>query len=98
MQAVLALDPIAYSTRTEELAYLANAIIAGCSIQARPFTPPEASDAAVAICNLGLENWPAKWVEGGTPLADDFLVGHDLVSVFQIGWTVLHHNVGMYAA
>ena len=29
-------------------------------------------------------------VEAGTALPDDFLVGHDLVSVFQVGWTVLH--------
>ena len=27
-----------------------------------------------------------------------FLVDHDLVSVFQVGWTVLHDDVGMYAA
>jgi hypothetical protein len=32
--------------------------MAGCSIQARPFTAQEASDAAVAVCNLGLKNWP----------------------------------------
>src|SRR5204863_4057398 len=39
----------------EELAYLANTLMAGCSLQARPFTQQEASDAAVALCNLGLE-------------------------------------------
>src|SRR5262249_1553142 len=27
-----------------------------------------------------------------------FLVDHDLVSVFQVGWTVLHRNVCVYAA
>jgi len=81
----------AFSIRSEELAYLANTIVAGCSIQARPFAVQEASDAAVAACNLGLENWPR-------PLPDDFLVDHDLVSVFQVGWTVLHDDVCMYAA
>ena len=102
-------DHAAYSMRSQELAYLANTIVAGCSIQARPFTAQEASDAAVAACNLGLENWPAHWlpaearrgssvVEAGTALPDDFLVGHDLVSVFQVGWTVLHRDVCMYAA
>src|SRR6266436_5110767 len=54
-------DAAAYSMRTEEFAYLANTIVAGCSIQARPFTVREASDAVAAICNLGLENWPARW-------------------------------------
>ena len=93
-------DHLAYSTRTQELAYLANAIVAGCSLQARPFTAQEASDAAVATCNLGLENWPPHWLPPASRLAlpDDFLVRHDLVAVFQVGWTVLHEQVCMYAA
>jgi hypothetical protein len=102
-------DHVAYSMRSQELAYLANTIMAGCAIQARPFTAQEASDAAVAVCNLGLENWPRHWlpakarrgssvVDAGTALPDDFLVGHDLVSVFQVGWTVLHDDVCMYTA
>jgi Family of unknown function (DUF6178) len=71
---------------TPQLAYLANAIVAGCSIQGRPFTPREASEAAAAICNLGLENWPPHWNEC------------DPVAAFQVGWTVLHRDVSMYAA
>ena len=70
----------------EELAYLANVIIGGCSIQARPFTSQEASDAALAICNLGLENWPRRWADC------------DLVTAFQVGWTLLHRDVCMYTA
>lgn len=69
-----------------ELAYLANAIVAGCSIQGRPFTAREAGDGAVAVCNLGLENWPTHWSDP------------DLVTAFQVGWTVLHRDVGMYVA
>ena len=102
-------DHAAFSMRGQELAFLANTIVAGCSIQARPFTAQEASDVAVATCNLGLENWPPHWIpaearrgssglEAGAALPDDFLVGHDLVSVFQVGWTVLHEEVCMYAA
>jgi hypothetical protein len=109
MQCARDCDHAAYSMRSQELAYLANTIMAGCSIQARPFTAQEASDAAVAVCNLGLENWPLHWlpakagrgssaVAAGTALPDDFLVGHDLVSVFQVGWTVLHDDVSKYAA
>ena len=85
-------DPVAHSTRTSELGYLANTLIAGCSIQARPFTIREASDAAVAVCNLGLENWP-----DAAGLPRDFLVSHDLIGVFQVGWTVLHDDVCMNA-
>jgi len=102
-------DHAAYSMRTEEFAYLANTLVAGCSVQGRPFTPREASDAAAAVCNLGLEHWPAHWrgrtaraassaSDDGAPLAEDFLVTQDLMSVFQVGWTVLHSDVGMYAA
>jgi hypothetical protein len=86
-----------YSRRAEEFAFLANAILAGCSIQARPFTPPEASDAAAAVCNLGLENWPAAWRDGRA-LNDDFLACQDLIGVFQVGWTVLHDEVAMSVA
>lgn len=67
-----------------ELAYLANTIMAGCSIQDRGFTPREASDAAAAICNLGLDNWPERW---GEP---------DLVSAFQVGWTILDRDVCLF--
>jgi hypothetical protein len=109
MQFACDCDHAAYSMRSQEVAYLANTIVAGCSIQARPFTVQEASDAVVAVCNLGLENWPPHWlpakarrgssvVEAATALPDDFLVGHDLVGVFQVGWTVLHDDVSMYAA
>jgi hypothetical protein len=76
-----------FESRIEELAYLANTLMAGSSLQGRPFTKPEAKDAAVAICKLGLENLP-----------DDSLSKHDLVSAFQVGWTKLHKDVGMYAA
>ena len=48
-------DETAYFTRGRELAFLANTLLAGCSVQSRPFTPQEASDAAAAICNLGLD-------------------------------------------
>jgi hypothetical protein len=109
IQVAQACDHAAYSMRTEEFAYLANTIVAGCSIQARPFTAREASDATAAICNLGLENWPTQWLaekgsrisstlDAGTTLPEDFLVNHDLISVFQVGWTVLHADVSMYAA
>jgi hypothetical protein len=37
-------------------------------------------------------------LEAGTALPGDFLVDQDLVGVFQVGWTVLHHNVCMDTA
>ncbi len=97
MQFVFDCDHAAYARRSEEFTYLANTIMAGCALQSRPFTTQEAWDAAVAVCNLGLENWPPLWISAKS-LPDDFLVNHDLVTVFQVGWTVLHRDAGMYAA
>ena len=77
--------------RQGELGYLANVMMAGSSLQGRPFTPQEASDAALAMCNLGLEHWPEA-------VDDDVLVSHDLVQGFQLGWAVLHQRVGLAAA
>ena len=102
-------DRAVYSIRSQELAYLANTLMAGCSIQSRTFAAQEASDAATAVCNLGLENWPRQWRpdsghlagpvgDARTALPDDFLVGHDLIGVFHVGWTVLHEQVSRYAA
>jgi hypothetical protein len=70
----------------EDLAYLANVILAGCSVQGRPFTEREAGDAIVATCNLGLENWPSHWRD------------RNLLTAFQVGWTVLRRDVCVYTA
>lgn len=97
----------AFAQRSQELAFLANALIAGCSIQGRPFTSDEASRAASAVCNLGLENWvrqhhlgaaePAPRTSLPHGLPDGFLVEHDLVSVFAVGWRLLYVEVSLHA-
>jgi hypothetical protein len=92
MEHVRDTDDNAYFTRSREMAFLANTLIAGCSVQSRPFTAQEASDAAAAICNLGLEHWP------GAAVPDAFLVDHDLVTAFEVGWAVLHEDVCMFVA
>ena len=81
-------DETAYVTRSRELAFLANTLLAGCSVQSRPFTPQEASDAAACICNLGLECAPAP--------PEAFLVDHDLVTAFEAGWSVLYQDVSLF--
>ncbi|HKE82841.1 MAG TPA: DUF6178 family protein [Vicinamibacterales bacterium] len=90
MQFVHDHHPETYTARNAELAFLANALMAGTSIQARSFRPEEASSAAVSVCNLGLENWPLA--------SEDVLVAHDLIQVFQAGWRILYEKVCMYAA
>ena len=89
MQFLVDRHPETYAERNAELAFLANTLMAGASIQDRAFTEREAWDAAVAACNLGLETLEAH---------DGFLLGHDLTGVFQAGWTVLHDDVAMHAA
>jgi hypothetical protein len=81
----------AYFARTREMAFLVNTLIAGCSVQSRPFTPQEASDAAAAICNLGLEDL-------GATLPDAFLIDHDLITAFETGWAALHEDVCLFVA
>ena len=84
-------DQAAFARRNRELAFLANTLVAGGSLQSRAFTPAEASDAAAGICNLGLEQWRA-------PLPERFLVDHDLVTAFETGWAVLHEEVTVFVA
>jgi len=103
-------DDTAYLTRSRELAFLANTLLAGSSVQSRPFTPREASDAAACICNLGLECWPAAWPGATAPGASSprgldtavppnaFLVDHHLVTAFEVGWSVLYQDVSLFVA
>ena len=110
MEFVLHHDETAYLTRSRERAFLANTLLAGSSVQSRPFTPREASDAAACICNLGLEYWPARWPgatshgassprELDTAMPPDaFLVNHDLVTAFEVGWSVLYRDVSLFVA
>jgi hypothetical protein len=76
--------------RGEELAFLANTLVAGCGLQGRAFTPQEASDAAAAVCNLALEITLRD-------APDDYLVDHDLVGIFEAGWSVLYRDVSLHA-
>lgn len=82
-------EEAAYLSRARELAFLANTLVAGCSIQARPFTVAEASDAAAATCKLGLERiFPQRASS----------VERSLISAFEAGWSMLHHEVSLFTA
>ena len=83
MERLLHRDETACLTRSRELAFLANTLLAGSSVQSRPFTPREAADAAACISNLGLE-------------CDTDLVEHDLMAAFEKGWSILHRDVSLY--
>lgn len=89
MEDVAARDQSAFLARGRELAFVANALLAGGSVQARAFTAAEASDAAAAVCNLGLELRDAP---------ESFLLDHDIMAVFEWGWSALHRDVALFAA
>lgn len=82
--------PPAFYQRTRELAFLANALADGCSLQGRAFTAEEASMAAACVCNLGLDR------RGDLP--DTWLVDHSLLDAFGDGWSLLHRDVSLGAA
>jgi hypothetical protein len=102
MEYVRDTNETAYLMRGRELAFVANTLLAGCSVQSRAFTPVEASDAAASICNLGLEYWPARWPAATSQAAsstpDSFLIDHNLVTAFEVGWSVLHQDVSLFVA
>jgi hypothetical protein len=87
---VRARDESAYLSRLHELAFLANAIQSGCSVLSRSFTPQEASEAAAATCNLGLDL-------PDSPLPE-LLVHRDLIGLFELGWSALYEHVSMSVA
>lgn len=88
MQRLSEIDQAAYEGRNADLAQLGNILISGCPLQGRAFTAKEAADAAVAICNIGLEQLPEE---------PDYLLRRDLIEPFQIGWTTLHQVCVMVA-
>jgi hypothetical protein len=88
-----------HALRMEELGFVANVLVAGASLQGRPFRPAEAARAAAAACHLGLETWPQGWLpRGRTEPPADLLVRQDLVTVFRVGWSTLHERVGLETA
>ena len=95
-------DETAYFARNREFAFLANALVAGCSVYSRPLTVQEAWNAVAGVCNLGLEVQsqanvdPGPATDGGTALPADFLVDHDALSAFEAGWRLLHNDVSMF--
>jgi hypothetical protein len=56
-------NPEAFTERSEELAYLSNVLVAGCSVDGRRLRPLEAVEQVIAAVSLGL------WLAGGQQAA-----------------------------
>jgi hypothetical protein len=104
MQYVAEHDEDAHARRHESSATLRTSLPRGARSPGR-FTHSDAQEAVIATCNLGLENWPHQWlqtptsrharqpIDDGRTLPADFLLHQELVTVFQVGWTVLYEQV-----
>jgi hypothetical protein len=91
----------AFAAHERELAFLANALAAGCPIVGRTLTNQEASEAVLATCNLGLEHRlerPQTSSSSAAAMHGADSADRDLVSVFEAGWAVLHRQVSMFVA
>lgn len=87
----LALEsPGTFTQRSEELAYLANVLVAGCSLEGRQMRPIEGVRAATAAVSLGLE------LRGGDPGA--VLAKEPLDLLFRAAWAHLSREVSTPAA
>ncbi len=94
-------NPDVHVERLRELSYLANVLLSGCGFGGRGFRPLEAADAAMAVCNLGLErllNGEPATSEATVEQAEELLERQGLVKLFQVGWSILHHDVLLFTA
>jgi len=78
----------------EQLAFLAGVLLEGGQVHDRAFTVAESSDAAAALCNLGLEVLalhPPRTVPNrrGSPSVEDAA----LIRAFTVGWRTIHESL-----
>lgn len=93
-------QPNAFAERSEELAYLANVLVAACTVDGRRVRPIEGVTAAIAICDRGLavvlENRaPERDSSKGETVgllrrATEALATHPADGLFRAGWKELH--------
>jgi hypothetical protein len=82
-----------HARRMAELAYLTNALHAGCSFEGRRFRPAEAARAAVAMVNLGLD----YCVEAGER-SPDVTLARGVDRLFRVGYRLLVDEVALPVA
>lgn len=85
MQELLARDLPLHTTRMLELSYLANVLLAGCSLAGRALRPVEAAEAAAQLCELGATRL-AKLTLDRRVLPVAALAEHDLIKLFWLGF------------
>ena len=88
--------PRVFFARSEEIAYLANVLSAGCTFRERRLRPVEAVRAAIATCSLGLELVDCDR-QGSDALdaAVATLRAYPADGLFRIAWSRLHADPGL---
>jgi len=80
-----------FDARQEELAYLANVLVAGATIEGRRVRPVEAIRAAMGVIAVGLDQEPARQSKALAPeAAAAVLATTTLDALFRAGWARLH--------
>lgn len=85
MAELLERDPDTHAARMGELAYLANVLVAGASVDGRRYLPGEAAKAAVDVCAEGLAFLLSRG-SGRERKAIDVLARRGADELFRIGW------------
>jgi len=88
--------PGIHATRVQELAYLANVLVAGCNLGRRSMRPVEAARAALATSSLGLEHLLTQQPKPGSAARMVECTAAD--KLFLIGWHILFYEVVLPAA
>jgi hypothetical protein len=78
-------DPRAHQRLVEELAYLANVLVAGDTSAASSWRPVEAAERVLALCDEGLRAIADREGEGPAT-AQEALLRWGAVGVFRVAW------------
>jgi uncharacterized protein DUF6178 len=81
MRALAESDPVAFAARGEEIAYLANVLVVGTSIEGRRYRPAEAVQKVIEVCSRGLE-LASKQAD-----AIAILRQHPAEGLFRLAWS-----------
>jgi hypothetical protein len=89
-------EPDLFGTRSEELAYLANVLVAGCTFRQRRLRPIEALRVVMAVCSLGVwQSLEGKRGRSGDDVqrACEVLRRFPADGLFRRAWFVLQQEV-----
>jgi hypothetical protein len=92
MAALRTTAPETHDRRMQELAYVTQVLLAGCTFEGRAMRGLEAARAAMATISLGIDHLAA----GGLPVTVIRLESVD--KLFRIGWHLLFSDIVMPAA